>query len=93
MSRRAKGYVENMTFDAYTFFSPKVEIYEQDVEYGEVEDPVYSCEEINYGLISFIIFIVGTFFVSGGTMWKKFRPSQLQEVIFEQSEDQAMTMV
>ena len=63
-----EGHVGEMLFDAYTFFSPHVEIHERDVDDVEVGGPVYSCEEINYGLISFIFFVVGTFLVSGGTI-------------------------
>lgn len=70
------GDMNDLLFDAYTFFSTKLEIYEHFKEDGEVIDLTYSCKEINYGLISFIVFIIGTFLASSSAtiqMWNKTR--------------------
>ena len=57
---KSSGNLTNFHFNGYTFISPYIEVLQDDsVEYYTVEESIFQCQDINYGIFVIIAFAVG----------------------------------
>ena len=55
----SSGKIDQIQFDSYSFLSPYLELEKEELEFYPCEQPVFSCDVINYGFIALIMFGIG----------------------------------
>ena len=56
---KSYGKIDQLQFDSYSFLSSSLEIEKEELEFYSCEQPVFSCDDINYGFIALIMFGIG----------------------------------
>ena len=55
----SSGEIDQIQFDSYSFLTPYLELEKEELEFYPCEQPVFSCDDINYGFIALIMFGIG----------------------------------